>query len=155
MDKRAFVLILVLSNIVPLLAWGSLARVYRRPKTTAKTQQDIQPKAFAARSQYQRGAAKGYKVYQPKCYSRTSGTCIYPLLCLCRPRDELGFHRVTDADKRWYYNNSTGRCEERMAAPNGCNDFHDKEMCERHCYNVTERVRSFWNASYVQAVLRQ
>uniref|UniRef100_L7MCI3 Putative secreted peptide n=1 Tax=Rhipicephalus pulchellus TaxID=72859 RepID=L7MCI3_RHIPC len=58
MDKTAFVLLLILSNIVPLMAWGSMAQVwYRGPSTRAPQRARSLVEAPEERSQ---NAADGF-----------------------------------------------------------------------------------------------
>ncbi|XP_075727638.1 uncharacterized protein LOC142768931 [Rhipicephalus microplus] len=150
MDKTAFVLLLILSNVVPLLAWGSMAQLYPRQKPATPRHVAARPLKKAAKIN-----TRWKNVTVPKCDGgKNFRKCFFPLLCLCKKPVEGGYYRVTQDQYRWYYNNNTNQCERHAAAPGGCNDFDDKKECDRHCWNVTARVMS-WPKRFWEAVKNQ
>ncbi|KAL3211886.1 hypothetical protein MRX96_036189 [Rhipicephalus microplus] len=136
MDKCAFLLILILSNALPLLAW---------PPSWLHWLKNVTGWSTRTGNTHRRN----HTVYKAVCDNRLSEICLYPLLCVC-PKYDDGYLRKEE--KRWYYNNTTNLCEMRMAVAGGCNDFESIDQCERHCFNATERSKALWTPEQLQAI---
>uniref|UniRef100_C9W1P4 Serine proteinase inhibitor n=1 Tax=Rhipicephalus sanguineus TaxID=34632 RepID=C9W1P4_RHISA len=131
MYKGALVLILILSNIVPLFAWGAIRPSwFRRTKATTTSR----PRQVDGRNRTS---------YQFKCDGGKSGHCLYPHLCLCPKPPSGTYIRLPKEEFRWYYNKTTQKCEQHSTGVGGCNDFDSEERCNRHCFNVTMRMRRY------------
>uniref|UniRef100_L7M9R6 Putative monolaris n=1 Tax=Rhipicephalus pulchellus TaxID=72859 RepID=L7M9R6_RHIPC len=117
MDKTAFLLLLVLSNIVPLLALGSMAQ--RRPRK-------IQPARTQERALVQAPT---------DCNGRIPKSCHYPKMCNC-PKPEERY--MDSAEEHWYYDNVTGNCHQTTSRL-GCNNFYEKKTCLWYCNKVEWR----------------
>uniref|UniRef100_A0A224Y2A4 Pancreatic trypsin inhibitor n=1 Tax=Rhipicephalus zambeziensis TaxID=60191 RepID=A0A224Y2A4_9ACAR len=125
MDKTAFVLLLIFSNIVPLLAWGSTAQVWNRRKSAP----------VQAHAQRQRRSARSSNLYS---YTTTkqscqNGGCVYPAMCHCPKPQGGGYERYTNETSPWYYNNATKKCEPSYQTLDVCNHFRDEQHCLMHC----------------------
>uniref|UniRef100_A0A131YU58 Pancreatic trypsin inhibitor n=1 Tax=Rhipicephalus appendiculatus TaxID=34631 RepID=A0A131YU58_RHIAP len=128
MDKTAFVLLLIFSNIVPLLAWGSTAQVWNRRKS-APVQAHVQRQRRSARS----SDLYSYNTTKKSCQI---GSCVYPPMCHCPITSEDAYMRFpedTEETGSWYYNNATNKCEQNKSGLNVCNNFRDQQHCEARC----------------------
>ncbi|KAL3211884.1 hypothetical protein MRX96_036188 [Rhipicephalus microplus] len=128
MNKTAFVVLLLLSNVVPLLAWGSMAqwrpRQDPRRQVKAQTKQKV-PTVLLRRPSYN----------MSKC---ATGSCVYPPMCHCPIPDVQGFVRYQEDEGLWYYNSTSHECQESHHALNVCNSFSDKKHCEDRCTDATK-----------------
>uniref|UniRef100_A0A6M2D5N8 Putative serine proteinase inhibitor n=1 Tax=Rhipicephalus microplus TaxID=6941 RepID=A0A6M2D5N8_RHIMP len=147
MDKCAFLLILILSNAIPLLAWPPSWLPNWLKKATGWSTRTVKPHNKTAAGHTHR---RNHTVYKAVCDNRLSEICLYPLLCLCPKYDAYGY--VRNEGDRWYYNNITNQCVKRMAVADGCNDFETIDQCERHCFNATERSKALWSPEQLQAI---
>uniref|UniRef100_A0A6G5A827 Putative kunitz n=1 Tax=Rhipicephalus microplus TaxID=6941 RepID=A0A6G5A827_RHIMP len=149
MNKCAFLLILILSNAIPLLAWSPFWSSWKLPnwlkKITWSTRTVKQPNKTVTGNTHR----QNYTFYKAVCDNRLSEICLYPLLCFC-PKYDDGYLRKDE--ERWYYNNTTKRCEKRMAVAGGCNDFETWGQCNRHCFNATKMSKVLWSQEKFQAI---
>ncbi|KAL3237962.1 hypothetical protein MRX96_048150 [Rhipicephalus microplus] len=85
MDKATFVLLLIFSNIVPLLAWGSMAQRWPRKRVAESKVQTLR--------QRRPGPSYGRNYTVSDCKLKR-GHCIYPLACLCPKPLQGGYYRA-------------------------------------------------------------
>uniref|UniRef100_A0A131YH91 Pancreatic trypsin inhibitor n=1 Tax=Rhipicephalus appendiculatus TaxID=34631 RepID=A0A131YH91_RHIAP len=128
MDKTAFVLLLVFSNIVPLLAWGSMAQRWPRRK-----QAPAQARALHNAPAALQKSRVGYIVRNITCdggHPKKTKYCVFPELCSCPKPKQEGYTRSPD---RWYYDNDAKECQRITANMDGCNNFDSEDQCQMHC----------------------
>ncbi|KAL3237961.1 hypothetical protein MRX96_048149 [Rhipicephalus microplus] len=147
MDKCAFLLILILSNAIPLLAWPPSWLPNWLKKVTGWSTRTVKPQNKTAAGNTHR---QNYTFYKAVCDNRLSEICLYPLLCLCPKNDAYGY--VRKEENRWYYNNTTNQCENHIAVAGGCNDFETIDQCKRHCFNASERSKVLSSSKQLQAI---
>uniref|UniRef100_A0A6G5A9E9 Putative bovine pancreatic trypsin inhibitor n=1 Tax=Rhipicephalus microplus TaxID=6941 RepID=A0A6G5A9E9_RHIMP len=123
MNKTAFVVLLLLSNVVPLLAWGSMAQRWPRRDTRRQVKAQMQYKAPA-------GLLRWPTYNMSKC---VRGSCVYPPMCHCPIPDVQGFLRYPEGEGPWYYNSTSHKCQESHHALHICNSFKDEKHCEERC----------------------
>uniref|UniRef100_E2J6Q5 Monolaris n=1 Tax=Hyalomma rufipes TaxID=72862 RepID=E2J6Q5_HYARU len=92
-------------------------------------------------------ASANVKYIGKQCRQGVPKACVFPWMCDC-PKPTPGYLRL---DNRWWYNNSTGKCERVEASDEDCNNFENEAECKRHCPgNLTLFPRS--NAEYQKGI---
>uniref|UniRef100_L7MC07 Putative monolaris n=1 Tax=Rhipicephalus pulchellus TaxID=72859 RepID=L7MC07_RHIPC len=132
MDKTAFLLLLVLSNIVPLLALGSMAQ--RRPRKIQQARAQARALVQALTANQKPPFQPGFKVPALTCDGRTSNMCHYPPMCIC-PHRAAAEHEYMDPLNNWFYDKKTGKCQ-KTTSQGGCNIFEDEHLCEHYCMGI-------------------
>ncbi|XP_075727640.1 uncharacterized protein LOC142768932 isoform X2 [Rhipicephalus microplus] len=109
MFKCAFVVGIILSSIVPLLAWQPSWPFTQPNKTTP--------------------------IYHPPtCSWKYSSSCDYPKLCHCPMPTMGGYIRYSNKkDYTWYFDNKTMTCKQAPGDPSGCNRFTKRKLCQWNC----------------------
>ncbi|XP_075727639.1 uncharacterized protein LOC142768932 isoform X1 [Rhipicephalus microplus] len=125
MFKCAFVVGIILSSIVPLLAWQPSWPFKWRPSWwpfKRTTPRPAQPN-------------KTTPIYHPPtCSWKYSSSCDYPKLCHCPMPTMGGYIRYSNKkDYTWYFDNKTMTCKQAPGDPSGCNRFTKRKLCQWNC----------------------
>uniref|UniRef100_A0A224YBL8 Pancreatic trypsin inhibitor n=1 Tax=Rhipicephalus zambeziensis TaxID=60191 RepID=A0A224YBL8_9ACAR len=125
MYKCALVVVIILSSIVPLLAW--------RPSWPFKWPPSWWPfRRTTPRPAHPNNTTPIY--HPPTCKWQYSTSCDYPRLCNCPMSTMEGYIRYANKkDYPWYFDNITMTCKQARGDHSGCNRFTERKHCQRDC----------------------